>query len=388
MLYLEGHGVPHAPEGVAAARAAGMRVAYVTNNASRPPGLVAERLTGLGIPAEPAEVVTSAQAAARVLAGRLSAGAVVLVVGAEALAEEVRQVGLAPVHALADAGADGVAAVVQGLSPDTCQRDLADAAVALRGGALWVAANTDLTLPSLRGPLPGNGAFVAVLQQITGLEPLVAGKPDPTLHRESVERVAARRPLVVGDRLDTDVLGAVRGGADSLLVMTGVTDRAALLAAPPGSRPTYVSTDLRGLSDTHPDVEVEVEADLATCREAAARWQDGRAVVEGRGGRRPAGRGRAALGARRRRAVARRLIGRSEQRAEPEQVEDAGLDRQPAARPRRRRCQVSGDERHEVVAARRQAHLRRPARSVGRAAVHADDAPRRSAARRRRRRGR
>ena len=231
VLYLEGHGVPHAAEGVAGARAAGMAVAYVTNNASRPPALVAERLTGLGIPAEPAEVVTSAQAAARVLAERVPVGATVLVVGTVALADEVRRVGLQPVQALADAGDAGVAAVVQGLSPDTCQRELADAAVAVRSGAVWVAANTDLTLPSVRGPLPGNGAFVAVLRMVTGLEPLVAGKPDPALHRESVERVDARRPLVVGDRLDTDVLGAVRGGADSLLVLTGVTDRQVRLAA-------------------------------------------------------------------------------------------------------------------------------------------------------------
>lgn len=258
-----------------------MRVAYVTNNASRPPAVVAERLTGLGIPAEPQEVVTSAQAAARVLAERLPSGAGVLVVGAPALIDEVRAVGLAPVSALDDAGPDGVAAVVQGLSPDTCQRDLAEAAVALRSGALWVAANTDLTLPSVRGPLPGNGAFVALLQAVTGLQPRVAGKPDPALHRESVERVAARTPLIVGDRLDTDVLGAVRGGADSLLVLTGVTDRAALLAAPAGSRPTYVSSDLRGLDEAHP--EVAVAERTARCRAAVARWSDGRVVVEGDG---------------------------------------------------------------------------------------------------------
>ena len=273
--------MPYAPEGVAAARAAGMRVAYVTNNASRAPAVVAERLTGLGIPAEPQEVVTSAQATARVLSEQLEPGATVLVVGTAALADEVRRVGFVPVHVLADAGEAGVAAVVQGLSPDTCQRDLADAAVALRSGALWIAANTDLTLPSTRGPLPGNGAFVQLLRTITGLEPLVAGKPDPALHRESVERVGAAAPLVVGDRLDTDVLGAVRGGADSLLVLTGVTDLTALVAAPPGSRPTYVSTDLRGLTEPHP--EVEIERDAATCRSAVATLRDGRVVVEGDG---------------------------------------------------------------------------------------------------------
>lgn len=275
--------MPHAPEGVAAARTAGMRVAYVTNNASRPPADIAERLTGLGIPAEPDDVVTSAQAAARVLAEQVAAGSLVLVVGTAALADEVQRVGLRPVHALADAGDAPVAAVVQGLSPEVDQRDLADASVALRAGAVWVATNTDLTLPSVRGPLPGNGAFVAVLQLVTGLSPLVAGKPDPALHRESVERVAARTPLIVGDRLDTDVLGAVRGGADSLLVMTGVTDRDVLLGAPPGSRPTYVSSDLRGLSQAHPEVEVEVQRGTSRCRQARASVRDRRVVVEGDG---------------------------------------------------------------------------------------------------------
>jgi len=281
VLYLEEQGVPHAPEAVAAARTAGMRVAFVTNNASRRPATVADRLAGLGIPASPDDVVTSAQAAVRTLISRVPAGAAVLVLGTDALADEVRERGLRPVRSLAEAGEDGVAAVVQGLSPDTCQRDLAEATVALRAGAVWVAGNTDLTLPSPRGPLPGNGAFVAALRLVTGLEPLVAGKPDPALHRESVERVGATSPLVVGDRLDTDVLGAVRGGADSLLVLTGVTDRHLLLRAPRGSRPTFVATDLRGLVEAHP--QVEVEAEVARCRDARATLQEGEVVVEGSG---------------------------------------------------------------------------------------------------------
>ena len=281
VLYLEEHGIPHAPEAVAAARAAGMSVAYVTNNASRRPAVVAERLTGLGIPAAPEEVVTSAQAAVRILRQQVTPGAVVLVLGTQALADEVAGAGLRPVRTVAEAGDSPVAAVVQGLSPDTCQRDLAEAAVALRRGARWIAGNTDTTLPSRRGPLPGNGAFVAALRLVTGLEPVVAGKPDPALHRESVERVGARRPLVVGDRLDTDVLGAVRGGADSLLVLTGVTDRSALLTAPPGSRPTYVASDLRGLAQPHPGVEVA--GDSARCRGATATWTAGAITVEGAG---------------------------------------------------------------------------------------------------------
>ena len=268
MLHLGDDPVPHAAASLEQARARGVRLAFVTNNASRAPGLVAQRLTGLGIPAEPADVVTSAQAAARVLAERLPAGAAVLVVGTDALADEVRAVGLRPVRTVEEAGADGPAAVCQGLSQDTGWRDLAEAAVALHRGALWVAGNADSTLPTGRGPLPGNGAMVAALRLVTGREPVVAGKPEPALHRASVERVGSTSPLVVGDRLDTDVLGAVRGGSDSLLVLTGVVDVQALLAAPGGSRPTYVAADLRGLLQPQPPVQLD--GDTAVCGTARA----------------------------------------------------------------------------------------------------------------------
>ena len=281
VLYLDGEPIPYAAEAVAAARAAGMGVAYVTNNASRRPDVVAQRLVRLGIPAEPHDVVTSAQAAARTVAEQVPAGAAVLVLGTDALVAEVAERGLRPVRTVEEAGPAGVAAVVQGLAPQTCQADLAEAAVALRAGALWVAGNDDATLPSPRGPLPGNGAFVAALRLVTGLEPLVAGKPDPALHRESVERVGAQRPVVVGDRLDTDVLGAVRGGADSLLVLTGVVDRPALLRAPRGSRPTYVSSDLRGL--TQPAPPVAVDGPVARCGDAVARRVGDRIEVDGEG---------------------------------------------------------------------------------------------------------
>ena len=275
VLYLGGDPVPHAADSVRAARSAGMRAAYVTNNASRRPAPVAAHLTELGIPATPEDVVTSAQAAVRWLVGRVPAGSRVLVVGSDDLVAEVADGGLEPVRT---AAAEPVA-VVQGLSPDTGWRDLSEAAIAVRAGALWVAGNTDATYPSPRGPLPGNGAMVAALVTATGRTPVVVGKPEPELHRESVERVGARRPLVVGDRLDTDVLGAVRGGSDSLLVLTGVTDLEDLLAAPPGRRPTYVSADLRGLLRAHPPVEVAEEPGTATCGAARARWAGDRIVV-------------------------------------------------------------------------------------------------------------
>jgi glycerol 3-phosphatase-2 len=268
VLYLGPDAVPHAAASVADVAARGMRTAYVTNNASRAPQAVAAQLTELGIPARPEDVVTSGQAAARLVRDRVPAGSVVLVVGSAALCDEVADAGLRPVRRLADAGDGGPAAVVQGLAADTTWRDLADAAVAIRRGALWVTGNLDATLPTPDGPLPGNGSMVAAVRTATGVEPLVAGKPEPALHEESVRRTAARRPLVVGDRLDTDVLGAVRAGTDSLLVLTGVADVAALLGAPVGTRPSYVAPDLRGL--LRPQPPVQCDADTARCGRATA----------------------------------------------------------------------------------------------------------------------
>jgi HAD superfamily hydrolase (TIGR01450 family) len=277
VLYVGPEPVPHAAESVAAATRSGMRRAFVTNNASRRPAAVAAHLTRLGIPAEPEDVVTSAQASVRLLRERVPAGAEVLVVGAPALVEEVADAGFSVVAVAGPA----VRAVVQGYGPDTGMRELSEAALALRAGALWIAGNTDSTLPSPRGPLPGNGALVAALRVATGREPLVAGKPAPALHLESVARVGAVRPLVIGDRLDTDVLGAVLGGADSLLVLTGVVDVHEALSAPAGMRPTYVSYDLRGLLAAHPGVEVA--EGVATCDGTTASYDDGTIRVRGSG---------------------------------------------------------------------------------------------------------
>ena len=279
MLYLGTEPVPHAAAAVTAARAAGLRAAFVTNNASRLPNIVAAHLTELGIPADADDVVTSAQAAVREITYRLpgSGGALVLVVGTDDLVQLVRAGGFTPVRT----AEPGVVAVLQGLSAQTSWSDLAEAAVAILDGALWVAGNRDSTVPSKRGPLPGNGALVAALELATGRSPVVVGKPEPSLHRESVERVGAQRPLVIGDRLDTDILGAVRGGADSLLVLTGVTDLAQLLMAPPGSRPTYVAEDLRGLLAPQPPVALA--AGQARCGDAFASYAGGRWAVHGGG---------------------------------------------------------------------------------------------------------
>lgn len=150
---------------------------------------------------------------------------------------------------------DDPAAVAQGYGgPDMAWGRFAEAAYAIARGVPWFASNTDLTIPSARGIAPGNGAAVEVVRIATGAEPQVAGKPLPPMHRETVLRTGAKRPLVVGDRLDTDIEGAFNGGVDSLLVLTGVTDARQLVAAEPRHRPTYVDADLRGLLTGQPEV--------------------------------------------------------------------------------------------------------------------------------------
>ncbi|MGO8961344.1 MAG: HAD-IIA family hydrolase [Streptosporangiaceae bacterium] len=250
VVYLGGAPIPGAADALAVAAKRGMRLAYVTNNASRTPTAIAAQLSGMGVPATATDIVTSAQAAAHLLADRFPAGSPVLVVGGMGLRLAVRGRGLRPVTTAADAPV----AVVQGYAHDISYGLLAEAALALRAGAFYVASNADPTLPTPRGLQPGNGSLVQLLVTATGCLPVVAGKPEPPLHAESVQRVGARRPLVVGDRLDTDIEGAVRGGADSLLVLTGVTRPADLLLASSQHRPTYLAADLAGLNVSHPGV--------------------------------------------------------------------------------------------------------------------------------------
>jgi HAD superfamily hydrolase (TIGR01450 family) len=251
VVYIGGEPVAGAPAHVAAARAAGMRVAFVTNNALRPPAAVAAHLSELGVPAQEGDVVTSAQAAARLLADRLGPGARVAMLGAAGLEEALRAEGLVPVGAT-----DEAAAAVTGYGPDVPWRDLMRIAVRVRDGLWWVASNADLTIPTSFGIAPGHGVQVDMLRRFTGVEPVVAGKPSRPLLDETVRRVGGDRPLMVGDRLDTDIEGAHHAGVDSLLVLTGVTGLAEIVSAKPELRPTYLSVDLGGLVGCHPGVEV------------------------------------------------------------------------------------------------------------------------------------
>lgn len=246
VVYIGSAAVQGAASHIAAARDAGMRIAFITNNASRSPEQVARHLTDLGVPATSTDVVTSAQAAAQVAVERWGEGARVVCLGAPGLESALRDAGLEPV------GVDGDAvAVVSGYGPDLAWHAIMRAAVRIRAGLPWVASNTDFTIPTAFGVAPGHGVLVDMLARFTGVEPTVAGKPERPLLDETVRRVGGQRPLMVGDRLDTDIEGARRAGMDALLVLTGVTGLPELVAAPPELRPSYLAADLAGLAKTH-----------------------------------------------------------------------------------------------------------------------------------------
>jgi hypothetical protein len=171
--------------------------------------------------------------------------------------------------------------VVQGFAPDISYSLLAEGTFAVQAGAWFVASNADSTMPTARGRQPGNGALSQVIVTATGQQPVIAGKPEPPLHAESVARTGARRPLIVGDRLDTDIEGAVRVGADSLLVLTGVSRPLDAVLAPPHQRPTYLAAGLTGLLEPHPPVSTT--GDGFRCGGWTARLADGRLELNGSG---------------------------------------------------------------------------------------------------------
>ena len=243
VVYRGADAVPHAVPALLEAASLGMRLAYVTNNASRTPETVAAHLVKLGLPATPDDVVTAAQAVARMIAEAVPAGAKILMVGGEGMRVALESHGLVPVTS----AEENPAAVVQGYRPDTTWAELAEIAYAVERGVPWYAANTDMTMPTDRGIAPGNGALVTAVAKACGGWPKIAGKPEIALHRETMLRTKAQHPLVVGDRLDTDIEGANRAGVDSLLVLTGVTRRAEAEAAEGVHKATYIADDLRAL---------------------------------------------------------------------------------------------------------------------------------------------
>lgn len=252
VVYVSGHAIHGVAERLQRVRDTGVHLAFVTNNASRTPEKVAANLTDLGVAATAADVVTSAQAAARVVKDRFGPTAAVLLLGGDGLAAALAAEGLHVTVEPAEA-----AAIVSGYGPDVLWKDVMRAATLIRDGLPYVATNTDLTIPTSYGLAPGHGVLVRTLCDFAGVEPIVAGKPARPLMDETIRRVGGDRPLMVGDRLDTDIEGANAVEVDSLLVMTGVTHLAELVAATPALRPSYIAPDLAGLFEPHPVPEVD-----------------------------------------------------------------------------------------------------------------------------------
>jgi glycerol-1-phosphatase len=275
VVYVGPSAVPHAAATIRRARESGVACGFVTNNASRSAQAVVDHLDELGIESTVADVITSPDAAVRLLPEYVPDGAAVLVIGGQGIVDALSEHGYRPVRHLDE----GPAAVMQGFSPDVSWRDLAEATFAVRSGLPWIATNPDLTFPTDRGVAPGNGAMVRLVAQTVGREPdAVAGKPEPPLLRAAIERLGSACPLMVGDRLDTDIAAGTRVGIPSLLVFTGVTTVAELLSAVPEERPDYLGADLRVLLDPYPTVEVD--GDRAACGEATARVVEGLLAVE------------------------------------------------------------------------------------------------------------
>lgn len=272
VVYLGPNAVDGAVAGIADLDALGVRIAYVTNNAARPPETVAAHLQSLGINCSAKDIVTSAQASVRMLAEDLPVGTKILVAGTEYLADEVRNRGFQVVYNAEDAPF----AVLQGYDPTMTEPRLDEAAYALQNGAVWYATNTDPSRPTNRGLVPGAGAQISAVGNTVSISPKVAGKPYPPLLQETIRRVGTAKAIVVGDRLDTDIEGANSVGMDSLFVFTGAHGAKDLLKAPLHQRPTAIGWDLRAL--LAPGRRVRVFENSVSCGQACVVAEAGAAT--------------------------------------------------------------------------------------------------------------
>jgi HAD superfamily hydrolase (TIGR01450 family) len=252
VVYQGPNAIPHAVDALSRVVADGLRTGYITNNASRTDAQVAEHLTSFGLSVAPEDVVTSPQAAMRILTTLVEPGATILVVGGIGLVTEVEKAGLVVTRS----AADKPAAVVQGFAPEVGWTQLAEASFALHDPAVyWVATNTDWTIPVAGGIAPGNGTLVSAVHTAVGRLPVVAGKPEKAIFDEAMARFGASNPAFIGDRLDTDTMGAKRAGIRAIHVLTGIDRAKQLLAAPANSRPDFILEDLRQLFEPYPVTE-------------------------------------------------------------------------------------------------------------------------------------
>lgn len=239
VLYRGEDAVPSAPPTLAELRRRGVRPVFLTNNSSRTPLQVAEKLHGIGIEAEPGEVVTSALATAELLAER--GGGHAFVIGQDGVREALTDAGIR----ILDGEPEEADLVVVGYDGAATYGSLKRASLLVQRGARLVATNADGSYPAADGLWPGAGALLAVITTTTGAEPEIVGKPFAPLFEAGRRRGGGGRPLVVGDRLDTDIDGAARLGWDSMLVLTGVSGREDVERL--GIAPTVIAEDVSAL---------------------------------------------------------------------------------------------------------------------------------------------
>ncbi len=259
VIYLGEQAIDGVPEALAQLREQQVKVGFVTNNAAKTPHSVAEHLTRLGITAEADDVVVSTQATLRQLREQLPAGAKVLAVGSQAMVELLTAGGY---HVVTTAAEEPVA-VVQGYHPQLPWELLEEGVIAVQAGARWFVTNPDETRPTDRGIMPGCGAQSDLVAKCVNVDPIIAGKPYRPLLDETVQRLDATAAIFVGDRLDTDIMGANVVGMASLFVFTGAHGKADLAAAAPTARPTHIGYGLEALFQ--PIRRAELTADGASC---------------------------------------------------------------------------------------------------------------------------
>lgn len=239
VLYRGEEPVPAAAPTLSELRRSGIRLVFLTNNSSRTPGQVADKLRALGMDAAPEEVVTSALATAELLAER--GGGSAFVIGGDGLRRALIDAGIV----VLDGSVDRAELVVVGFDGSVTYERLKTASLLVQRGARLIATNPDASYPAVDGLWPGAGALLAVITTTTGAPAEVVGKPFAPLFEAARRRAGGGRPLVIGDRLDTDIAGAAALGWDSILVLTGVSSRADVEAG--SVRPTYVADDVSAL---------------------------------------------------------------------------------------------------------------------------------------------
>jgi HAD superfamily hydrolase (TIGR01450 family) len=250
VVYAGNQALDRAVESLAAVKKDGVKVGFVTNNSSRKPEVIANQLRSFGIDLADDDVISSGQSAVELLQEKIPAGSKVLVVGGDGLKFFVSTAGFD----IVSSSSDKPIAVIQGFAPEISWKDLAEASFAIQAGAIWIATNSDWTLPQERGVAPGNGTLVSAVHTAVGQFPLVAGKPETAIFRTALQVFGepANKTLFIGDRLETDSLGANRAGIDSAIVLTGIASRKDLIGAKPDERPKFILENLADLLFEYP----------------------------------------------------------------------------------------------------------------------------------------